>query len=69
MKTNRNIEIAVQSFEFSKTVTAHKRLPEISPVPENEYRQEKGGLNMKPENETPLFYTKPIFVSKKYDLL
>ena len=63
-------EIILQSSGVVQIVTEPKLLLHTLFVVSNEPGGQKGKVSkMKLENKIPLFYTKPIFTPKKYDLL
>jgi hypothetical protein len=60
--------LSLQHFE---DITRNALAPVIPmrPVPSENHKQKRKVSKVKREEEMPLFYTKPIFKSKKYDLL
>jgi hypothetical protein len=59
------------SLQYTHDFTVPRLAPVISlkPVPKEIIKPKKRVLKPKTENELPQFYDKPIYKSKKYDLL
>jgi hypothetical protein len=60
--------LSLQSHEELTTNILAPVIPMRS-VPSENHKQKRKVSNAEREKKTPLFYTKPIFKTKKYDLL
>jgi hypothetical protein len=63
------VETIFKKLSVGLIITVAKHLLQPPVVSPNEHKQQAKGLEVKRENDVPLFYTEPIFKSKKHDLL